>query len=50
MTFYSSANTSRRLTLLYLANDIVQNSRKKGAEYKVEFTRVLPKAFHIIGK
>ncbi|CAI8038901.1 Regulation of nuclear pre-mRNA domain-containing protein 1B [Geodia barretti] len=44
------ADSNRKLTLLYLANDIVQNSRKKGTEFKIEFTRVLPRAFHIVSK
>ena len=46
----SAADSNRKLTLLYLANDIVQNSRKKGTEFKAEFTRVLPRAFHIVCK
>ena len=46
----STADSNRKLTLLYLANDIVQNSRKKGTEFKIEFTRVLPRAFHIVSK
>ena len=45
-----AAGPSRKLTLLYLANDIVQNSKKKGQEYKAEFTRVLPRAFHLVSK
>jgi regulator of Ty1 transposition protein 103 len=28
----------RKLTFIYLANDILQNSRKKGTEYQIEFT------------
>lgn len=43
-----SGNSNRKLTLLYLANDILQNSRKKGTEYVTEFNRVLPKAFHLV--
>ncbi|KAJ8436396.1 hypothetical protein Cgig2_005224 [Carnegiea gigantea] len=34
----------RRLAFLYLANDILQNSRRKGAEFVAEFWRVLPEA------
>lgn len=44
------ADANRKLTLLYLANDIAQNSKKKGQEYKAEFTRVLPRAFHLVSK
>ncbi|KAL5467428.1 hypothetical protein EMCRGX_G031649, partial [Ephydatia muelleri] len=43
-----SGSSNRKLTLLYLANDILQNSRKKGTEYVTEFNRVLPKAFHLV--
>ena len=45
-----AADAGHKLTLLYLANDIVQNSRKKGSEYKAEFSRVLPRAFHVVSK
>jgi len=37
---------ARKLTSLYLANDVVQNSKKKGAEYAKEFGFVMPKAFN----
>ena len=37
-------NCERKLTLIYLANDILQNSRKKGTEYMNEFTYALEKA------
>lgn len=30
--------SERKLTFIYLANDILQNSRKKGQEYQTEFT------------
>ena len=50
VSFLRAAGPSRKLTLLYLANDIVQNSKKKGQEYKAEFTRVLPRAFHLVSK
>ena len=46
----STANSGRKLTLLYLANDIIQNSKRKGQEYKLEFTRVLPRAFQLVSK
>ncbi|KAL3813917.1 hypothetical protein ACJIZ3_015185 [Penstemon smallii] len=32
----------QRLAFLYLANDILQNSRRKGAEFVAEFWKVLP--------
>ncbi|KAK1410021.1 hypothetical protein QVD17_36553 [Tagetes erecta] len=34
----------QRLAFLYLANDILQNSRRKGAEFVAEFWKVLPDA------
>lgn len=30
---------------MYLANDVIQNSKKKGPEFGKEFEMVLPKAF-----
>lgn len=35
---------------MYLANDVIQNSKKKGPEYGREFLKVLPKAFLHIGE
>ena len=40
--FYKIQN-SRKLTFLYLANDVVQNSRKKAPEFAKEFGSVLKK-------
>ncbi|KAK4876620.1 hypothetical protein RN001_009126 [Aquatica leii] len=39
------AKDSKKLTFMYLANDVIQNSRKKGPEYGREFGIVLRKAF-----
>lgn len=35
---------------MYLANDVIQNSKKKGPEYGREFLRVLLKSFEHIGE
>lgn len=35
---------------MYLANDVIQNSKKKGPEYGKEFQKVLQKAFQHIGE
>merc|ERR1711894_253480 len=35
---------SKRLTFLYLANDVIQNSKKKGPEFNKSFRSVLPDA------
>lgn len=40
-----SAKDSRKLTFMYLANDVIQNSKKKGPEFGKEFGSVLKKAF-----
>ncbi|XP_015914877.1 regulation of nuclear pre-mRNA domain-containing protein 1B [Parasteatoda tepidariorum] len=39
------AKPSRKLTFMYLANDVIQNSKKKGPEFSKEFSTVLHKAF-----
>ncbi|XP_031346776.1 regulation of nuclear pre-mRNA domain-containing protein 1B isoform X2 [Photinus pyralis] len=39
------AKDSKKLTFMYLANDVIQNSRKKGPEFGKEFAVVLGKAF-----
>lgn len=39
---FRSAPREQRLAFLYLANDILQNSRRKGAEFVTEFWKVLP--------
>jgi regulator of Ty1 transposition protein 103 len=41
--FTRSPNMQKKLALLYLANDILQNSRKKGPEFVNEYFRALPK-------
>lgn len=41
---FAKASVPKKLALTYLANDILQNSRKKGPEFVMEFFRVLPKA------
>lgn len=40
----------KKLTFMYLANDVIQNSKKKGPEYGKEFSNVLPKVFSHIGE
>ncbi|KAG1655439.1 Regulation of nuclear pre-mRNA domain-containing protein 1B [Nymphon striatum] len=42
------AKANKRLTFMYLANDIIQNSRKKGPEFTKEFSNVLEKAFYYV--
>ncbi|KAI4469976.1 cyclin-dependent kinase inhibitor-related protein [Holotrichia oblita] len=41
----STAKENRKLTFMYLANDVIQNSKKKGPEFGKEFGHVLKKAF-----
>ncbi|XP_050725631.1 regulation of nuclear pre-mRNA domain-containing protein 1B-like isoform X2 [Eriocheir sinensis] len=44
-----SATDSRKLTFMYLANDVIQNSKKKGPEYNKEFGNKLGKVFEHLG-
>lgn len=39
-----SKKCDRKITFIYLANDILQNSRKKGSEFMNEFLKALPEA------
>ncbi|KAI3444229.1 hypothetical protein Pfo_000894 [Paulownia fortunei] len=41
-TLFKSAPQEQRVSFLYLANDILQNSRRKGSEFVNEFWKVLP--------
>ncbi|KAH1150066.1 hypothetical protein AAZX31_16G049600 [Glycine max] len=41
---FHSSSREKRLAFLYLANDILQNSRRKGSEFVGEFWKVLPDA------
>lgn len=41
---FKSAQREQRVSFLYLANDILQNSRRKGSEFVNEFWKVLPSA------
>lgn len=40
-----SAPVNKKLTFMFLANDVIQNSKKKGPEYGKEFGRTLDEAF-----
>jgi len=44
------AKPKKKLTMIYLANDILQTCRKKGPEYAKEFNAVLPSAFRHCAK
>ncbi|KAK4412734.1 Regulation of nuclear pre-domain-containing protein 1B [Sesamum alatum] len=43
-TLFNAAPREQRVSFLYLANDILQNSRRKGSEFVNEFWKVLPTA------
>lgn len=45
MIFFFLAKDNRKLMFMYLANDVIQNSKKKGPEFGKEFGIYLPKAF-----
>ena len=38
------AKAAKKLTYMYLCNDVIQNSRRKGTEFNKEFVHVLPNA------
>lgn len=44
------AKDSKQLTFMYLANDVIQNSKKKGPEYGQEFGKVLVESFKHMAK
>ncbi|KAA0706522.1 Regulation of nuclear pre-mRNA domain-containing protein 1B [Triplophysa tibetana] len=44
------AKTSRKLTFLYLANDVIQNSKKKGPEFTKDFETVLVDAYSHVAR
>ncbi|XP_045450697.1 regulation of nuclear pre-mRNA domain-containing protein 1B [Melitaea cinxia] len=44
------AKDSKQLTFMYLANDVIQNSKKKGPEYGKEFGNVLTDALKHMAK
>ncbi|KPJ08036.1 Regulation of nuclear pre-mRNA domain-containing protein 1B [Papilio machaon] len=44
------AKDSKQLTFMYLANDVIQNSKKKGPEYGKEFGEVLVPTFQHMAK
>ncbi|KDD73451.1 hypothetical protein H632_c2165p0 [Helicosporidium sp. ATCC 50920] len=41
---FEASDQEKRLSLIYLANDICQTSRRKGPEFAEQFFRVLPRA------
>lgn len=47
-TLFISSQREQRVSFLYLANDILQNSRRKGSEYVNEFWKVLPSALNLV--
>eukprot|EP00951_Prasinocladus_malaysianus_P015994 scaffold123816_cov48-Prasinocladus_malaysianus.AAC.4 len=47
---FQKASPEKRLAFMYLANDLLQNGRKKATELTGEFFRVLPKAFKTMAK
>ena len=48
--FSNTSDANKKLAMVYLANDILQNSRKKGAQFVVEFYHKLPPAIHQLVK
>ena len=42
-TEFARSPMDRQISMLYLANDILQNSRRKGPEFVNEFYHVMPR-------
>jgi hypothetical protein len=40
---FSTATNDKKISFLFLSNDILQNSKRKGGDYVHEFWRVLPR-------
>ncbi|BFG35347.1 hypothetical protein CerSpe_216210 [Prunus speciosa] len=45
---FHNAQMVQKVPLLYLANDILQNSKRKGNEFVTEFWKVLPAALKVV--
>ncbi|XP_061348935.1 uncharacterized protein LOC133294297 [Gastrolobium bilobum] len=45
---FNASQKEQRVSFLYLANDILQNSRRKGSEFVNEFWKVLPAALRLV--
>lgn len=46
---FKRCKDSRKLTFIYLANDVIQNSRKKGPEFRTVFGPILGPALKLMG-
>ena len=38
--YFRNATQEKRLSMIYLANDVLQNSRRKGPDFVIEFYKV----------
>ncbi|XP_021302076.1 actin cytoskeleton-regulatory complex protein PAN1 isoform X2 [Sorghum bicolor] len=47
---FSSATEDKKISFLFLSNDILQNSKRKGGDYVHEFWRVLPRSLKHVYK
>jgi regulator of Ty1 transposition protein 103 len=47
---FHSSDKDKKIPLLYVANDILQNSRKNGKEFVEEFWKLLPAAIKHISE
>ncbi|KAL9987261.1 hypothetical protein ACROYT_G001539 [Oculina patagonica] len=50
MSSINPSKAERRLNLFYLANDVLQNSRKKGKEFSNAFTKILRDAMQFLSE
>lgn len=47
---FNASQKEQCIAFLYLANDILQNSRRKGSEFVNEFWKVLPEALRRVSE
>jgi hypothetical protein len=45
---FNSATKDKKVSFLYLSNDILQNSKRKGGDFVNEFWRVLPRSLKYV--
>lgn len=50
LSLFLLAKPNRKLTFLYLANDVIQNSKRKGPEFTKDFAPVIVEAFKHVSR
>lgn len=50
LLFLASSSSKQKLALFYLANEVIQNCRRKNARiFQESFKKILPRAIEIVG-